>query len=785
MPPFARLPLVVKPFYLPAGWELEPVANPVGCGFQSLTGRATYGGPMKPENHRYETVVGDKTVVIETGKLAMQANGAVTVRLGDTMVFAAATMSKEAREGIDFFPLRVDYEERMYAGGRIPGSFFRREGRPSEEATLTARLVDRPLRPLFPKDLRNDVQVVLYSISADEENPIDILAINAASAALMISDIPWDGPVGAVRIGYIDGEFVVNPTFPELEKSALDLRIAGTRDAILMVEAGANEVPEEVMVEALAFGHQALQPMIDIQEKMAAELGKPKRAYTPFVVEESLVAQIEGMVADRIRQLLETPHTKAEFNDGIDTLKNEVLEALAGEDATLALPVKVAFEDVLKKIVRSRILNEGIRPDGRGTTDIRPIWCEVDISPRAHGSGLFTRGETQVLTLATLGTPREAQEIDGLTPTESKRYIHHYNFPPFSVGEVRPMRGASRREIGHGALAERALLPVIPSEEEFPYTLRLVSEVLSSNGSTSMASVCGSTLALMDTGVPIKAPVAGIAMGLIKEGDRYAVLTDIQGMEDHLGDMDFKVAGTEKGITALQMDIKIAGITKEIMRQALAQAREARLFILGKMLEVIPEPRPHLKPHAPHMIVVRIPVDKIGAIIGPGGKTIRGLQEETNTKIDIMEDGLVYIASPDMAGANQARERIEALTETPEVGRIYTGKVVRVTDFGAFVEILPNTDGMVHISQLDTEPVRRVEDVVRVGDEITVMVTNIDPTGRIRLSRQAVLEGWTVEEAQAHDKPNRSRGGSRGGSNRGGRRDNRSRGHRDRDRRNH
>lgn len=783
MPLSARLPLVVKPFYLPAGWELEPAANLVGCGFQSLTGRATYGGPMKPQNHRYETVVGDKTVVIETGKLAMQANGAVTVRLGDTMVFAAATMSKEAREGIDFFPLRVDYEERMYAGGRIPGSFFRREGRPSEEATLTARLVDRPLRPLFPKDLRNDVQVVLYSISADEENPIDILAINAASAALMISDIPWHGPVGAVRIGYIDGEFVVNPTFPELEKSTLDLRIAGTRDAILMVEAGASEVPEEVMVEALAFGHQALQPMIDIQEKMAAELGKPKRTYTPFVVEESLVEQVEGMVADRIRQLLETPHTKAEFNDGIDALKKEVVEALAGEDASQALPVKVAFEDVLKKIVRSRILNEGIRPDGRGTTDIRPIWCEVDISPRAHGSGLFTRGETQVLTLATLGTPREAQEIDGLTPTESKRYIHHYNFPPFSVGEVRPMRGASRREIGHGALAERALLPVIPSEEEFPYTLRLVSEVLSSNGSTSMASVCGSTLALMDTGVPIKAPVAGIAMGLIKEGEQYAVLTDIQGMEDHLGDMDFKVAGTAKGITALQMDIKIAGITKEIMRQALAQAREARLFILGKMLEVIPEPRPQLKPHAPHMIVVRIPVDKIGAIIGPGGKTIRGLQEETNTKIDIMEDGLVYIASPDMAGATQARERIEALTETPEVGRIYTGKVVRVTDFGAFVEILPNTDGMVHISQLDTEPVRRVEDVVRVGDEITVMVTNIDPTGRIRLSRQAVLEGWTVEEAQAHDKPNRSRGGSRGGSNRGGRRDNRSRGNRDR--RNH
>ena len=733
---------------------------------------------MKPENHRYETVVGGKTVVIETGRLAMQANGAVTVRLGDTMVFAAATMSKEAREGIDFFPLRVDYEERMYAGGRIPGSFFRREGRPSEEATLTARLVDRPIRPLFPKDLRNDVQVVLYSISADEENPIDILAINAASAALMISDIPWNGPVGAVRIGRIDGEFVVNPTFQELEKSDLDLRIAGSRDAILMVEAGANEVPEEVMVEALAFGHQALQPMIDLIEKMAAEIGKrPKQSYTPFVVEESLASQIEAMVGERIKALLAAPHTKAEFNNGIDELKKETLEALAGEDASQALPVKVAFEDVLKKIVRSRILNEGIRPDGRGTTEIRPIWCDVDISPRAHGSGLFTRGETQVLTLATLGTPREAQEIDGLTPTESKRYIHHYNFPPFSVGEVRPMRGASRREIGHGALAERALLPVIPSEEEFPYTLRLVSEVLSSNGSTSMASVCGSTLALMDTGVPIKAPVAGIAMGLIKEGEQYAVLTDIQGMEDHLGDMDFKVAGTEKGITALQMDIKIAGITKEIMRQALAQAREARLFILGKMLEVIPEPRPQLKPHAPHMIVIRVPVDKIGAIIGPGGKTIRGLQEETKTKIDIMEDGLVYIASPDGAGAAQARERIEGLIEVPEVGRIYTGKVVRVTDFGAFVEILPNTDGLVHISQLDSEPVRRVEDVVKVGDEITVMVTNIDATGRIRLSRQAVLEGWTLEEAQANDKPGRPRGGSRGGGRRDNRRGNRDRRH--------
>ncbi len=534
-----------------------------------------------------------------------------------------------------------------------------------------------------------------------------------------------------------------------------------------MVEAGAKEVPEEVLVEALEFGHQALQPIIDLIEQMAAQVGKPKRMYEPFSVEADLQAQVAHLVEARIREALEAPHTKAELNQALDALRKEALETLAGEDTSLALKVKTAFEEVLKQVVRQRILEAGIRPDGRGYTDIRPIWCEVDISPRAHGSGLFTRGETQVLTLATLGTPREAQELDNLTPIEAKRYIHHYNFPPFSTGEVRPLRGASRREIGHGALAERALLPVIPPEEEFPYTLRLVSEVLSSNGSTSMASVCGSTLALMDTGVPIKAPVAGIAMGLIKEGDRYAVLTDIQGMEDHLGDMDFKVAGTQKGITALQMDIKIAGITRAIMSQALEQARQARLFILEKMLEVIPAPRPTLKPHAPRMIVVQIPVEKIGAVIGPGGKTIRAIQEETETKIDIMEDGRVFIASPNEDNASQARERIEKLTEAPEVGRIYTGRVVRVTDFGAFVEILPNTDGMVHISQLDTQPVRRVEDVVQVGDEITVMVTGIDPLGRIRLSRQAVLEGWTLEEALAHDKASREKRNNRGG--RGGR----------------
>ncbi len=727
---------------------------------------------MNPEPKRFTVEIGGKPLIFETGRLAGQAGGAVTVQYGDTLVFAAATMSKQPRPGISFFPLTVDYEERMYAGGRIPGSFFRREGRPTEEAILTARLTDRPLRPLFPKDLRNDVQVILYSLSADGENPIDILCINAASAAVLISDIPWNGPVAAVRVGRIDGEFVINPTFGQLEQSDLDLRIAGTRDAILMVEAGAKEVPEDVMVAALEFGHQAMQPIIDLIEQMRAEVGKPKRDYEPHAVAEELKARVLEAARDRILAVLDAGYAKAEQNAALDELREAVAAEIAGEDEELAAQVKEAFEDALKKVVRHRILEEGRRPDGRGLTDIRPIWCQVGISPRAHGSGLFTRGETQVLTLATLGTPREAQELDNLTPLEAKRYIHHYNFPPFSVGETRPLRGASRREIGHGALAERALLPVIPPESEFPYTLRLVSEVLSSNGSTSMASVCGSTLALMDTGVPIKAPVAGIAMGLIKEGDRYAVLTDIQGMEDHLGDMDFKVAGTDKGITALQMDIKIAGITPQIMSQALAQAREARLFILDKMLAVIPAPRPELKDHAPRITTIQVPVDKIGAIIGPGGKTIRAIQDETDTKIDIMEDGTVYIAATNGESARQAVERIQALTETPELGRIYTGRVVRVTDFGAFVEILPNTDGLVHISQLDTERVERVEDIANVGDEITVMVTDIDANGRIRLSRAAVLEGWTVEEAQERDRKRSSggrSGGGRGGRSGGGR----------------
>jgi polyribonucleotide nucleotidyltransferase len=740
---------------------------------------------MQPEGQLFKTRMGDKEFILETGRLAGQASGAVTVRVGDTMVFAAATMSDQQRQGIDFFPLTVDYEERMYAGGRIPGSFFRREGRPSEEAILVARLTDRPLRPLFPKDLRNDVQVILYSFSADTENPIDILAVNAASAALMISDIPWGGPVGAVRVGRVGGNFVANPTFSEKLESDLDLRMAGTRDAILMVECGADVVSEEVMVAALEFGHQAMQSIIDLQERMAAEVGKPKRDYTHFTLDEGLKASVFQRVEAPLKEIFSQSYVKEQRNTALKELRQSVIAELSAEDEILAASLSQVFEDALKSVVRSRILEDGVRPDGRGPTEVRPIWCQVEVSPRAHGSGLFTRGETQVITLATLGTPREAQEMDTLSSTENKRYIHHYNFPPFSTGETRPLRGASRRDIGHGALAERALIPVIPPESEFPYTLRLVSEVLSSNGSTSMASVCGSTLALMDTGVPIKAPVAGVAMGLIKgEGDQYTVLTDILGMEDHLGDMDFKVAGTPKGITALQMDIKVKGITKEIMAQALEQARQGRMHILDKMLETIPAPRPELKPHTPRITIVQIPVDKIGAVIGPGGKMIRSIQEETNTRIDIEEDGSIFIAATDGEGERMARERILSLTEVPEIGRIYTGRVVRITDFGAFVEILPNTDGMVHISQLDSERVERVEDVVRMGDEITVMVTDIDPGGKIRLSRQAVLEGWTAEEASMRDRPGGRRPSGGGGDRHGGgRRDDRRGGGGDRGRR--
>ena len=726
---------------------------------------------MEPQGKQFTTVVGNQTITFETGKLAGQSDGAVTIRIGDSVIFASAVMSNNTREGIDFFPLSVEYEERLYAGGRIPGSFFRREGRPDDEAVLVARLTDRPLRPLFDQNMRNEVQILAFPISADFENMLDIMVVNAASAALTISDIPWAGPVGAVRIGRVDGEFVINPTFEQLAVSTLDLRVAGTRDAILMVESGSDETSEDDMVAAINLAHEAIQPLVDLQEKMAAEVGRTKRVVEVKQADQNLLEQVYGTVKDGITALLEKPHLKIELDNGIHALEEETVASIAGEDESMVKAVKDAFEEAYKKVVRDRIMEKGLRPDGRGTADIRRIWCEVGTSPRAHGSGLFTRGETQVLTLATLGTPKEAQELDNLGPNESKRYIHHYNFPDFSVGEVgRPRR--SRREVGHGALAERALVAVLPDEKEFPYTMRLVSEVLSSNGSTSQASICGSTLALMDTGVPIKAPVAGIAMGLIKEGENYKILTDIQGLEDHLGDMDFKVAGTDEGITALQMDIKIKGITPQIMSEALAQAKDARLFILGKIKETIPTPRPELKEYVPRIVTVQIPVEKIGAVIGPGGKMIRALQEETNTHIDIAEDGTVFIAAVDKKDEAEARERIMALTESPVLGRIYTGKVVRVTDFGAFVEIMPGTDGMVHISQLDSERVEKVEDVAQMGEDLTVMITAIDGAGKIRLSRQAVLEGWTVEEAQEHDSANRKRSSDRGGrsgGNRGGR----------------
>ncbi len=740
---------------------------------------------MKPESKKYTTTVGKHTLMFETGKLAGQAGGAVTFGTPESIVFAAATMGG-VREGIDFFPLQVEYEERMYAGGKIPGSFFRREGRPGTDAILVSRLTDRPLRPLFQDGMRDEVQVIMFSLSSDGVNPLDVLAINAASAAIMVSDIPWNGPVGAVRVGRVNGEFVINPTFAEIEASDLDLRIAGTKDAILMVECGANEIPEDAMVAALELGHKSIQPLIDLQLQMQAEVGKPKRESTLNTPDAELQKKVFERVSGPMNELLEKPLTKNEFYSGMTEHRELVVaelcfvpEGASASDYPSPASVREAFDQAEQSIVRERILSMGKRPDGRTPTDIRPIWCEVGLSPRAHGSGLFTRGETQILSFATLATLGEAQELDNLSPNKDKRYMHHYNFPPYSTGETKPLRGQSRREVGHGALAERALEPVIPAEESFPYTIRVVSEALSSNGSTSMGSVCGSTLALMDAGVPIKAPVSGVAMGLITDNTgRYKILTDIQGTEDHLGDMDFKVAGTAQGITALQMDIKISGLSTQMMKEALEQAHTARMFIMEKMLEVLPEARTELKEHAPRIIKVKIPVDKIGALIGPGGKNIRSLQEETGTKIDIEEDGTVYIASTNSAGAKIAQERVAGLGENAVIGNIYTGKVVRIADFGAFVEILPGMDGLVHISQLDSQRVNRVEDIVNMGDEITVMVTDIDPQGKIRLSRQAVLEGWTAEEARQKDGPRRSgprpggdRGGDRGGNRSGGDRD--------------
>ncbi|MGB2896145.1 MAG: polyribonucleotide nucleotidyltransferase [Anaerolineales bacterium] len=714
------------------------------------------------EEKSFEVTIGGKSITLSTGKLAGQAGGAVTVRQGDSVLLATATMSSNPREGLGFFPLTVDYEERLYAGGRIPGSFFRREGRPTEGAILTARMTDRTIRPLFPTDMRNEVQVILYALSSDGETPLDVLGILGASAALTIADVPFAGPVGTVRVAKQDGSFVVNPSYAVMDESDLDLVVAGTSETIMMVECGAKEIDEAEIVKAFETGQEVIKLLIDLQVQMQSEVGKAKRSYPSFKLSEEVQTKVSEWLEGRVQELVGTPRKKAEQTEALNALRDETMDAFADEEEWDVADVREAFGNVHKAAVRSLILETKARTDGRGPNDIREIHAEIDFSPRAHGSGLFTRGETQVLTLATVGTPRERQELDGLSPRNEKRYMHHYNFPPFSVGETKFLRGASRREIGHGALAERALLPVIPSQEDFPYTMRLVSEVLSSNGSSSMASVCGSTLALMDTGVPIREPVAGVAMGLIKEGDQAVILTDILGMEDHLGDMDFKVAGTQKGITALQMDIKIAGITSELMSEALAQAREARLFILEKIKAAIAAPREELKAHVPRMTIVKVDPEKIGAIIGPGGKMIRNIQETTGTRIDIEDDGTVFISAADGDSAKAAKAMVESLIEEAVLGRIYTGKVVRTTDFGAFVEILPGTDGLVHISQLDSEHTESVEDVARVGEEITVMVTNVGPDGKIRLSRKAVLEGWTLEEAMENDRrpsgrrPNRS-----------------------------
>jgi len=687
---------------------------------------------------QYETEVGGRKLIVETGKVAQQANGSVVIRYEDTVLLVTATASKEPREGVDFLPLTIDYEERLYAVGKIPGGFIKREGKPSEKAILSARVIDRPLRPLFPKGFRNDVQVIATVLSVDQDNTPDIVAINGASCALCISDIPFEGPVGAVSVGLIDGKYVINPTVSQAEKSRLKLVVAGTKDAVLMVEAGADEVTEEEMLKAILYGHEEIKKIVEFQEEIVNEIGKIKMQVLTEEIDAELERAVREYATDKILKAIKI-YNKQEREALIDEINEDTFEHFQELYPESEKQITDILYDILKEEVRNMITYEGIRPDGRTNEEIRPISCEVGILPRTHGSGLFTRGQTQVLTVATLGALGDVQILDGLGIEESKRYMHHYNFPPYSTGETRVIRGPGRREIGHGALAERALEPMIPSEEDFPYTIRLVSEVLSSNGSTSMASVCGSTLALMDAGVPIKAPVSGVAMGLIKQDDKVTILTDIQGMEDFLGDMDFKVAGTEKGITAIQMDIKIKGIDEDILKIALQRAKEGRLFILDKMLAVISKPRTELSPYAPRIYTITVDPDKIRDIIGPGGKTINKIISETNTKIDIEDDGKVYIAAPDEELGRKAMEIIDRLTKDVEVGRIYMGKILRITNFGAFAEILPGKEGLIHISKLSKERVKRVEDVVKVGDEILVKVTDIDKQGRINLSHKDAI----------------------------------------------
>lgn len=705
------------------------------------------------ERYVFETQLAGRRLAVEIGAVARQANAAALTRYGDTVVLCTATASKEPRADVDFFPLRVDFEERQYAAGRIPGSFFRREGRPSERAILSARLIDRPIRPLFPQDFRHEVQVVATVLSYDGDNAPDITGMIGTSIALSISDIPFAGPIGGCMVGLVDGRFVLNPTADELARSDLELVVAGTRDAVIMVEAGANEVPEEQILAAIDFGHEEIRRLVAWQEEIVRAVGRAKMQVEPPALPEGLEEAVRARATQPMREAILRPD-KAEREAAIEAVKKAVLEELASQFPDQDMLIQQVLFRVEKEVARRLILDEGIRPDGRRLDEIRPIWCEVGFLPRTHGSGLFTRGQTQVATVAALGSPSDRQILDAIGEREEfKRYMHHYNFPPYSTGEVRPFRSPGRREIGHGALAERALVRMIPPEDEFPYTIRLVSEVLESNGSTSMASVCGSTLALMDAGVPIKAPVAGIAMGLVKEGDRVAILSDIQGIEDQLGDMDFKVAGTRQGVTAIQMDIKIAGIDREILARALEQARRGRLFILEKMLEVLPAPRPQLSPYAPRITVLQIDPERIRDVIGPGGKTINKISAETGAKIDVEDDGRVYIAAPSQEAGKRAEEWIRRLTKDPEPGEVYVGKVVRLVNFGAFVEILPGKDGLVHISELARERVPAVEDVVSIGDQIIVKVKNIDELGRINLSRREALRTVPNAEAQEHIRP--------------------------------
>lgn len=689
----------------------------------------------------FKTAVGGRLLEFELGKICEQANGQVMVKYGESVVSVTVCASKEAREDIDFLPLSCDYEEKMYASGKIPGGFIRREGRPSEKAILSSRLMDRPLRPLFPKGYHNDVVVVATVMSVDLDCETDIMAMVGASVAIATSDIPWEGPIAAVRVSRVDGRFIINPTLEQREQSDINLTVAGTKDAIMMVEAGADEVPEEVMLDAIFFGHEEIKKLVEFIDEIVAEVGKPKKELVIKQIPEDIDAAVRAYATGRMQEAIHT-FDKLERLDNMDAVEVETKEHFAEIYPDNEKDIAAVLYNITKESVRNMILDEGIRPDNRKTTEIRPVWCETGLLPRVHGSGLFTRGQTQVMSTCTLAPSSEAQMIDGITEQTEKRYMHHYNFPGYCTGEAKSPRSPGRREIGHGALAERALLPVIPPVEEFPYALRVVSDVLSSNGSSSMGSTCGSTLALMDAGVPIKRPVSGIAMGLISRTEedgsqKIAVLSDIQGMEDFLGDMDFKVTGTEVGVTAIQMDIKIHGLSREILEKALAQAKEGRAHILDVMLEEIPEPRKEMSKYAPRSINMMIDPDKIRIVIGPGGKTINRIIDETGVKIDIAEDasGLISIYSSDMAGAEAAKREIELLTKDAEVGQTYEGKVTKIMSFGAFIEILPGKEGLLHISKMADHRVEKVEDVMNVGDEVKVRVYEIDKQNRINLER--------------------------------------------------